>query len=204
MKLYFSPGTCALAAHIALREAGLEFEPVKVDIRAKTTASGEDYWQVNSKGYVPALRLDDGQLLTEVQAVVQYIADRKPESKLAPPPGSMERYRLQEWLAFTSSEIHKSFSPLFRPDASDDVKNFARANLAKRLTWLDQHFGAGPWLMGQQFTVADAYLFTVIGWYRFTGIDITPYPTVGAFLKRVLERPAVRAALDFEKAQSAK
>jgi len=204
MKLYFSPGACSLAPHIALREAGLDFEPVKVDIKSKKTANGEDYLQINSKGYVPALRLDDGKLLTEVPAVLQYIADRKPETRLAPPNGTFDRYRLQEWLGFTSSEIHKSFSPLFRPDASDDVKNFARANLAKRLTWLEQNFGKGPYLMGQQFTVADAYLFTVTGWGRFTGIDMAPYPTIAAYQKRVLERPAVRAALDYEKAQNAK
>jgi len=204
MKLYFSPGACSLAPHIALREAGLDFEPVKVDIKSKKTTNGEDYLQINSKGYVPALRLDDGKLLTEVPAVLQYIADRKPETRLAPPNGTFDRYRLQEWLGFTSSEIHKSFSPLFRPDASDDVKNFARANLAKRLTWLEQNFGKGPYLMGQQFTVADAYLFTVTGWGRFTGIDMAPYPTIAAYQKRVLERPAVRAALDYEKAQNAK
>jgi glutathione S-transferase len=199
MKLYFSPGACSLAPHIALREAALPFETVKVDIRSKQTSSGEDYLKVNSKGYVPALRLDDGQVLTEVVAVLQYIADLKPESHLAPPAGTMERYRLVEWLGFTSSEIHKSFSPLFRPDVAEEVKNFARQNLAKRFTWLEQNFGKGPFLMGEHFTVADAYLFTVAGWYRFTGIDIAPYSTLRAYLKRILERPAVRASLDHEK-----
>ncbi|MGH8308310.1 MAG: glutathione transferase GstA [Steroidobacteraceae bacterium] len=199
MKLYFGQGACSLAPHIALREAGLEFETVKVDIRTKATSNGEDYWKVNGKGYVPALRLDDGQVLTEVTAVLQYIADRKPEKNLAPPAGTMERYRLLEWLGFTSSEIHKGFSPLFRPDASDEVKNFARGNLTKRLAWLEQNMGKGPFLMGDPFTIADAYLFTVAGWHRFVSLDISPYPTVGAYLKRILERPTVRAALDHEK-----
>jgi glutathione S-transferase len=199
MKLYFSPGACSQAAHIALRESGLEFETVKVDLKTKETSSGEDYWKVNGKGYVPALRLNDGQVLTEVAAVLQYIADRKPEKQLAPAAGTMERYRLIEWLAFTSSEIHKSFSPLFRPDLSDDVKNFARGNLTKRFGWLEKNLGKGPFLMGERFTVADAYLFTAVGWYRFTGIDMAPFPNIAAYLKRILERPAVRAALDHEK-----
>ena len=198
MKLYFSPGACSLAAHIALREAGLEFEAVKVNLQSKQAANGEDYWKVNSKGYVPALRLDDGQVLTEVAAVLQYIADRNPKSGLAPPAGTMERYRLMEWLAFTSSEIHKSFSPLFRPDAADAIKAYAKQNLDKRFGWLEQNMGKGPYLLGERFTVADAYLFTVAGWHRFTGIDLAPYPTLNAYLRRILERPAVKAARDFE------
>jgi glutathione S-transferase len=198
MKLYFSPGACSLAPHIALREAGLEFEAVKVELQSKQASNGEDYWKVNSKGYVPALRLDDGQVLTEVTAVLQYIADRKPEKQLAPPAGTMERYRLLEWLGFTSSEIHKSFSPLFRPDLADAVKSYAKANLTKRFGWLEQNIGKGPFLMGERFTIADAYLFTVLGWYRFTGIDIEPYPMLNAYLRRILERPAVKAARDFE------
>jgi glutathione S-transferase len=201
MKLYYSPGACSLAPHIALREAKLDFEPVRVDIKTKKTANGGDYWQVNSKGYVPVLELDNGQRLTEVVAVLQCIADMKPEAKLAPSPQSFERYRLQEWLGFTSSEIHKSFSPLFNPAASEDTKTYARNHLAKRLGWLNEHMGPA-FLMGNAFTVADCYLFTVVGWYRFTGVDIAPLANVGAYLKRILERPAVRAALDYEKSQT--
>jgi glutathione S-transferase len=198
MKLYYSPGACSLAPHIALREAKLDFEPVRVDIKSKKTADGGDYWQINSKGYVPTLELDNGQRLTEVVAVLQCVGDMKPEAKLAPPPGSFERYRLQEWLGFTSSEIHKSFSPLFNPAASGDVKTYVRTHLAKRLGWLNEHIGAA-FLMGGTFTVADCYLFTVVGWSRFTEVDLTPFPNVAAYTKRILERPAVRAALDFEK-----
>lgn len=200
MKLYYSPGTCALAPHIALREAGLDFEPVRVDIKTKKTAAGADFWQINSKGYVPVLELDDGQRLTEVAAVLQCVADMKPAAKLAPPPTSFERYRLQEWLGFTSSEIHKSFSPLFNPAATEDTKTYMRNHLAKRFKWLDEHIGSA-YLLGDTFTVADCYLFVVTGWYRFTNVDITPFPNVVAYTKRILERPAVRATLDFEKNQ---
>ncbi len=198
MKLYFSPGACSTAPHIALREAKLDFEPIRVDIKSKKTARGDDFWQINSKGYVPVLELDNGQRLTEVVAVLQYVADLKPEAKLAPSPASFERYRLQEWLGFTSSEIHKSFSPLFNPAASEDTKTYMRNHLAKRLGWLNDHIGSA-FLMGATFTVADCYLFTVVGWYRFTGVDIAPFANVGAYLKRILERPSVRATLDFEK-----
>jgi glutathione S-transferase len=200
MKLYYSPGTCALAPHIALREAKLDFEPIRVDIKAKKTAGGDDFWKVNSKGYVPVLELGNGQRLTEVVAVLQCVADMKPAAKLAPAPTSFERYRLQEWLGFTSSEIHKSFSPLFNPAATEETKTYMRNHLAKRFGWLNEHIGSA-YLLGDTFTVADCYLFVVTGWYRFTNVDITPFPNVVAYTKRILERPAVREALDFEKTQ---
>lgn len=198
MKLYFSPAACSLASHIALREAGLDFELVKTDIRDKKTASGEDYRTINSKGYVPALQLDDGQVLTENPAVLQYIADRKPERGLAPAAGSMERYRLQEWLGFIGSEIHKQFSPLFVPTTPEPAKQVAKDNIARRLAWTEQALGTRPFLLGETFTVADAYLFTVLGWPQFAGMDLGQWPGLKAYHARIAQRPAVQAALKAE------
>ena len=162
MKLYYSPGACSLSPHIVLCELGLAHELEKVDLRSHTTADGGDYYAINPKGYVPALRLDDGQLLTEGPAIVQYLADLKPAAGLLPPAGTLERARVQEWLAFIGTEIHKNFSPLFRPDTSADWKAAARATLERRLAFVDQALTGRDYLLGSLFSVADAYLFTVV------------------------------------------
>ena len=198
MKLYYFSGACSLASNIALREAGLPFEPVKVDRRTRKAADGLDYSEVNPKGYVPALALDNGEVLTENVAILQYIADRNPASKLAPPAGTMERYRLVEWLAFISSEIHKNFSPLFREDAPEDTKQYVRKVLGIRLDYLNRAIGNRPFLMGEQFTVADAYLFTVLGWSRHLNFDLGKWPQLQRHMERVGARPQVIEALKAE------
>ena len=198
MKLYYLPAACSLAANIALREASLKFELVKVDRQTKRAADGLDFKEVNPKGYVPALTLDSGETLTENVAVLQYIADRNPAAKLAPPAGTMERYRLVEWLAFINSEIHKSFGPLFRKDAPDDTKNYARQNITTRAGWLNSNLGARSFLMGEQFTVADAYLFVVLSWGARAGIDLAQWPQLQALVARVGARPNVIEALKSE------
>ncbi|MDR1936360.1 MAG: glutathione transferase GstA [Candidatus Accumulibacter sp.] len=195
MKLYFSPGACSFSPHIALREAGLAFELVKVDLKTgKIAADGSDFARINPKGYVPALELDDGKLLTEGPAIVQYIADQKPESGLAPKAGTFERYRLQEWLGFINSEIHKGFGPLFNPATPEDYKAAARENLARRLSFVAGHLEQDDFLLGQQFSVADAYLYTVLNWTQWTGIDLSRWPSLAAFQERVGGRPSVKAA----------
>lgn len=198
MKLYYLKGACSLASYIALCETGLPFEATAIDRATRKTADGEDFNTVNPKGYAPALRLDNGQVLTENVAVLQYIADLKPESKLAPPAGTLERYRLIEWLAFLNSEIHKAISPLFNPAASDDVKNFARGNLTRRLDWLDANLGSKPYLTGENFTVADSYLFVILGWFGRVGIDLGKWPKLQALHQRAGARPAVDKALRAE------
>lgn len=198
MKLFLSPFACSLASHIALREAGIDFEPVKVDIRGKKTASGGDYFAVNPKGYVPALQLDNGEVLTENVAVLQYIADRKPEKNLAPAAGTPERYRLVEWLAFINSEVHKNFAPLFYPAAVEGHKQFAKDTLAKRFDYLQGALASKQYLMGDQFTVADAYLFTTLNWTGRLGIDLGKWPALKAYAERVGARPHVGAALGAE------
>jgi glutathione S-transferase len=198
MKLYFSPGVCSMASHIALREAGIAFDPVKVDLRTHKTADGADFYQINPKGYVPVLQFDDGELLTEGPAVLQYIADLKPQAKLAPPAGSMERYRLQEWLAFISSEIHKSYSVLFNPSSTEDTKIATRAKLGTRYAWVNQSLGSKPYLLGESFSVADAYLFTVSTWAKRHGIDLSQWPAVKALIDRVAARPKVQETLQAE------
>jgi glutathione S-transferase len=198
MKLYLSPGACSLAADIALREAGIQFETVKVDLRTKKVAGGADYSAINPKGYVPALLMDDGELLTENVAVLQYIADRNPAAKLAPPAGTLERYRLQEWLSFINSEIHKSFSPLFSPEAKEDTKQYARNYLSKRLDYLHGALGSRRFLMGEQFTVADAYLFTVLGWGARVHVDLAQWPGLKSYHERIAARPHVIEAMSAE------
>jgi glutathione S-transferase len=198
MKLYFSPGACSLHPHIALREAGLPFELVRVDIRAHKTHDGKDYYAVTPKGYVPALELDDGSILTEGAVIDQYIADRKPEAKLAPPAGTMERYRLQEWLNFIATEVHKSFGPLFG-HAPDEVKQQARDRIDRRFDLLAKELASKPYLMGETFSVADGYLYNMLRWTAFTGVDLTKWPALQAFFARVEARPAVQAALAAEK-----
>jgi len=195
MKLYISPGACSMASNIALHEAGIQFELSKVDKRTKR-ADGVDFVTINPKGYVPALRLDDGQVLTENVVVLQYIADLSPAAKLAPPAGTMERYRLQEWLSFINSELHKSFTPLFSSEATEDMKTYSRNNLAKRLAYLEGALGDKKYLMGDQFTIADAYLFTVLGWGSHVGVEIGP--KLKTYVDRVRARPHVIEAMTAE------
>jgi glutathione S-transferase len=195
MKLYYSPGACSLSPHIVLAESGLPFDLEKVDLSAKKTERGADYWTINPKGYVPALELDDGQVLTEGPAIVQYLADLALQKKLAPPAGTMERYRLQEWLNFISTELHKGFSPLFNPRASDDWKSAARELLGKRIGIVAKQLEGRSYLTGEVFTVADAYLFTILRWAVRVKLDMSPWPVLADYLKRVAARPAVRDVL---------
>src|ERR1700722_579125 len=198
MKLYYMKGACSLASYISLNEAGIKFEPIKVDHGTRKTPDGQDFNAINTKGYVPALRLDNGELLTENVAVLQYIADLNPASKLAPAAGTLERYRLMEWLSYINSEVHKSFGPLFSPEVSEDVKKFARANLTKRVDWLEKALGSKTFLMGEQFTVADAYLYVVLGWSSHVGFDLGKWPALKRHNDRVGSRPHVIAALKAE------
>lgn len=198
MKLYFSPGACSLAPHIVLLESGLPFETEQVNLRGKTTASGADFSTINPKGYVPALRLDGGLVLTEGPAIVQYLADLAPEKHLAPLAGSLGRYKLAEWLNFISTELHKSFTPLFRADASEEMKQAARVTLARRLATVAAPLDGSDYLMGEQFCVADAYLFTVLTWAPMVGLDLSPWPALTRFVQRVAARPAVQQALRAE------
>jgi glutathione S-transferase len=200
MKLYFSPGACSLSPHIVLRELGLPFDAIKVDLASKKTSDGSDFKSVNPKGYVPTLLADNGKTLTEGPAIVQYLADLKPESKLAPANGTWERYQLQEWLNFISTELHKQFSPLFNPATPDVVKEAQKAKLAQRFGEIAQTLDKQDFLTGSQFTVADAYLFTVLRWTQFFAIDLAQWPSIARFVERVGQRPAVKAALDFEAA----
>ena len=195
MKLYYAPGACSLSPHIALLEAGLQAELVKVDTKTHTLAEGTDYYAINGKGYVPVLELDDGQRLTEGPAIVQYIADRKPGAQLAPPAGTLERYRLQEWLNFITSELHKQFSPLFAADTPDDYKPIAKQRIAKRLDWVAAQLAGKDYLMGRQFTVADGYLFVILNWTKFVGIDLNRWPVLAAYQARVAARPKVHEAM---------
>ncbi|HSX61989.1 MAG TPA: glutathione transferase GstA [Tahibacter sp.] len=198
MKLYFSPGACSLSPHIVLRELGLPFEAIKVDLATKQAADGTDFKTVNPKGYVPALQLDNGQVLTEGPAIVQYLADLVPDKQLAPANGSFERYRLQEWLNFISTEIHKQFSPLFKPDTPDAYKEVQKARLAQRFGEISPVLEKQDYLTGERFGVADAYLFTVLGWSRYFHIDLNQWPGIAKFVERVAARPAVAEALDVE------
>jgi glutathione S-transferase len=197
MKLYIMTGACSMASNIALHEAGIQFEISKVDRRTKR-ADGVEFVTINPKGYVPALRLDDGQVLTENVAVLQYIADLNPAAKLAPPAGTMERYRLQEWLSFINSEVHKAFTPLFSPEATEKMKDYARNYIAKRLTYVEGALGDRQYLMGEQFTVADAYLFTVVGWGAHVGVDVGQWPRLKSYVDRVRARPHVIEAMTAE------
>jgi glutathione S-transferase len=199
MKLYYSPGACSLAAHIVAREAGLTLDLVKVDIPTHKTERGEDYFKINPRGYVPALEIDGG-LHTEVAALVQYLADQAPQSNLLPPAGSMERFKVQQWLAFVSSELHKTFSPwLFHAEAADSTKQAVRDKLAVRFAELDALFATRSYLTGDAFTVADAYAFTIVNWSNFLKIDLKPYPHLSAFMARVAARPKVHEALKAER-----
>ncbi len=195
MKLYFAPGTCALSPHIALHEAGLSFEAVQVNIKTHKLADGGDFYAVNQKGSVPVLELDNGERLTEGPAIVQYIADLAPASRLAPANGTWPRYRLQEWLNFITSELHKGFSPLFNPATPEEAKAQGRERLKGRFQWVDAQLEGKQYLMGDTFTVADAYLYTVTRWAGATGVDVSGLAHLRAFMARVEARPAVQAAL---------
>ncbi len=196
MKLYFAPGACSLSPHIVLREAGIDAELEQVDLRARKTKSGADYSAINPKGQVPTLVLDNGQTLTEGPAIVQYLADQKADSGLAPRNGTLERYRLQEWLNFITSELHKSFGALFQPTVPEDYKPIARENISKRFAFVDQRLGSGgPFLLGSQFTVADAYMFVMCTWAGFLKIDLGQWPNLQAYAARVGERPKVQEAM---------
>ena len=193
MKLYYAPSACSFAPHIALHEAGLPFEAVKVDLRKHKLADGSDFYAINPKGYVPVLELEDGQRLTEVAVILQYIADRKPGT-LSPAFGSMERYRLMEWLNFISSEVHKQFGPLWYADTHDTTKEKQRATLAKRFDHIATTLGKQPYLMGESFTVADAYLHTLLNWTGFLKVDLSPWPALQQYQARIAARPSVQEA----------
>ncbi|WP_284618438.1 glutathione transferase GstA [Aquabacterium humicola] len=198
MKLYYSPGACSLSPHIVLREAGLPFQPVLASTKTHQLADGTDYYTINPKGYVPLLELDDGQRLTEGPAIVQYIADQVPAKHLAPAAGTMARYRLIEWLNFITTELHKTYSPLFNPAMPEEAKNLFKEKLRGRYAYIDQQLEGKDYLMGEQFSVADAYLFTVTNWAKPIGLDLSAFERVLAFQKRVAARPAVQAALEAE------
>jgi len=198
MKLYYSPGACSLSPHIILRESGLAFEPVLASTKTHQLADGTDYYTINPKGYVPLLELDSGERLSEGPAIVQYVADQVPAKKLAPPAGTLARYRLQEWLNFISTEVHKSFSPLFNPAMPEEAKAVFRKKVLDRLTWIDAQLARGGWLVGDDFTGADSYLYTVTRWAGVVGVRIAGLEHLAAFMARVAARPAVQAALDAE------
>jgi len=198
MKLYYYPGACSMAPHIILREAGYQFDLDKVDLAKKQTASGEDYGKVNPKGYVPALRLDDGQVLTEAGAILQYLADHKPDSGLAPKAGTMERYRLMEWLNFIASEIHKTLGALFNPKITPEWKDNQIALFGRRCDVLVRTLDGKQYLMGDKFSVADAYLFTILGWANLFKLDMNKWPALQSYTARVAARPAVQQAMKAE------
>ena len=197
MKLYYSPGACSLAAHIALHESGLPFAAQRVDLRSHTLADGTDYYRINPKGYVPLLELDSGERLTEVAVILQYIADRKPGT-LAPAFGSIERYRVMEWLNFIATEIHKGLGPLWKPTTPDAYKAIALDNVGRRLDYVAGTLGDKPYVAGSDFTIADAYLFTIVNWHSFLKFDIARWPALLQYQARVAARPGVQAALRAE------
>ena len=198
MKLYYSPGACSLSPHIALREAGVKFELVKAALQTHTLADGSDYYQVTAKGQVPLLELDDGARLSEGPVILQYIADHAPGCGLAPPAGTMERYRVMEWLNFVTSELHKGFSPLFNPKMPQEAKDILIARLKDRFAYVDRRLEGQDYLMGAQFSIADAYLFTVSNWAGHVGLDISGFKNVEAFRARMMARPAVQQAMKAE------
>jgi glutathione S-transferase len=200
MKLYFAPGACGLHPQIALREAGLDFQLVRVDLRTHKLHDGSDFYAINPKGYIPVLELDDGSRLTEGAVIDQFVADKNPQAKILPPPGTMERVRVQEWLHFIGTEIHKQMSPLFNPQLPDEEKKAQRTKVGKRFDLVQKDLGDKKFLMGDTFTVADGYLFNMLRWTQFTGIDLSQWPGLSAYFARVESRPAVKAALEAERA----
>ncbi|MGB3864028.1 MAG: glutathione transferase GstA [Xanthobacteraceae bacterium] len=198
MKLYYSPGACSLSPHIALLETGVAHDLVRVDLKAKKTADGGDFLKVNPKGQVPTLQLDDGEILTEGPVIVQLIADKSPAAKLLPANGTAERYRVQEWLNFISTELHKMFSPLFQPALADEAKAFFRGRLNDRFAYIDGKLAGKDYLMGSQFTVADGYLYTILRWADAMKFDLSALKNLMAYKARVAARPKVQEALKSE------
>lgn len=194
MKLYCLPGACSLASFICLLEAGVKFDHAAVDRKTKQTADGEDYLKINPKGYVPALKLDNGEVLTENIALLPYIGDLNPAAKLIPAAGTLDRYRVQEWLGYINCEVHKNFSPLFNPASTEQMKQLAKDNIDKRLALIEERLGEGPYLTGADFTVADAYLYVVLSWRGKVGVSIDKFPKLTVFFERAAARPQVRAA----------
>lgn len=198
MKLYYSPGACSLSPHIALHEAGLAFEAIAAPTKTHQLPDGTDFYTINPLGYVPYLTLDDGRSLHEGPAIVQYIADQVPAKQLAPAAGTFERYKLQEWLTFIGTELHKGFSPLFTPGMPEEAKTMAKDRLKSRLQWVDGELAGKQYLLGDTFTVADGYLFTVTNWGQYVGVDVSPFTNLVAYRARVAARPAVQAAMKAE------
>lgn len=198
MKLYYSPGACSLSPHIALHEAGLACTPVLASTKTHQLQDGTDYYEINPLGYVPLLELDDGTRLREGPAIVQYIADQAPHKNLAPANGTLARYRLQEWLNFIGTELHKGFGPLFNPSTPEEFKTATRQKLMSRLNWVDGQLEGREWLMGEHFSVADGYLFTVASWGKNTGVDLSSLRNLSAYIARVAARPGVQAAMKAE------
>jgi glutathione S-transferase len=198
MKLYYSPGACSMVPHIVLREAGYKFDLEKVDIPGKKTEKGDDYWKINPKGYVPALKLDSGEVLTEVGVIIQYLADQKPGAGLAPKFGTMERYHLMEALNFAASEIHKQIGALFNPKMTPEMKEVQLVVIGRRFNALDKALEGRPYIMGDKYSVADAYLFGVLNWTNVFKIDLGKWPNIKAFMARVGARPAVQESMKAE------
>jgi len=195
MKLYYSPGACSLSPHIVAHELGTALSIEKVDTKTKRTESGRDFWQINPKGYVPALELDNGEVLTEGPAIVQYLADQKGNTQLAPANGTLARARLQEMLNYITSEIHKTYSPLFKDDTPEATREERKAYLQRRYEYIERILAKQQWLLGEHFTVADAYLFTVTRWAAAVKLDLSGYPALLAFQERIAKRPGVQAAM---------
>lgn len=198
MKLFYTPGACSLSPHIVLNELDLPYSVEKVDLKNHTTANGADYYTVNAKGYVPALQLDNGEVLTEGPAIIQYLADQKPHANLLPPAGSLERARVQEWLNFIGTEVHKTLAALFNPSISPEAKSKTIDTFGKRLGFVEKALQGKDFLTGKTFSVADAYLFTIVNWAPMLGIDLSPWPNVTQFQKRIASRPAVQKTLQAE------
>jgi glutathione S-transferase len=198
MKLYYSAGACSLTPHIVLKEAGLNFEAISAPTKTHQLPDGSDYYQINPLGYVPLLVLDGGRQLRECAVIIQYIADQAPEKQLAPAAGTFERYKLQEWLSFIGTELHKNFAPLFMPGMPDEAKTMIKTRLKERLKWVDSELATNAYLMGDTFTVADAYLFNVSNWTRFVGVDISALENLAALRTSVSARPAVQEAMRAE------
>lgn len=198
MKLYYFPGACSLAPHIVLCETGLAHTLEKVDLTNKTTESGDDFLTINPKGFVPTLQLDNGQILTEAQVIVQYIADQAPDKHLVPLAGSLARYRVMEWLGYISTDLQKGFGPLFNPETTDATRATVHANLARQFDYVASRLEAAEYLVGDRYTIADAYLFTVLSWAPFVEVSLADWPELQAYLARIAQRPAVQAAMKAE------
>ena len=198
MKLYYAPGACSLSPHVVLREAGMTFDLDKVDLGEKKTSDDSDFTKISPLGYVPALQLDDGEVLTEGAAIVQYLADQAPAAKLMPEAGTTDRYKAQEWLTFISSELHKGFSPLFNPALPDEMKNGVITRLETRFDYVEKQLAGKQYLMGDAFSVVDAYGFTILNWANFKDIDLSRWPNISAYMGRVAARPKVNEALKAE------